>query len=307
MPFYQNTTRQIMRRKDEETKMKHIKTARLGRTAAALLLSGLLLTACASCGGRTQQTAAEQSSNETEAAADAASHQVDSINLELDEGILQYVRVEKADKEVTEEPNAYLFVFEYTNKQAEPSQAQDTFRIQYFQNGTEVNEANGFTVAGEQGQLANAFFNNALQGGKVTFGRIVLLNDESPVTVYAKRNVGDTDEYQMMEVAIDGASAGDTADSQAAAAAPTAEQVEAALQGTWILQGSNYFTFENGNISIVSGSAALNGTYEINLEDGTVDGRLQATDGVSRIHMPYQYDNGILTLYNNAGEALVRQ
>lgn len=276
----------------------------------ALALIACLAFALAACGGKeptddasaADPTAATNESTENTTAEEADPY-VDSIDLELDDGIIKYVRFEKANEDLTDTENAYIFVFDYTNKQALPAQAQSTFTLKFYQNGAELNTGSSYSSkGGDQYDLVGAFFNEALKDGTVTFGKIVSLTDDSPVTIMARRNGGE-DAYQMMEVDI----TADAPQADETSADMTAEEVDAAVQGTWILQGSNYFTFENGALSVVSGGNVINGTYEINVEEATVDGKLTATDGIVNIHMPYAVEDGVFVLYNNAHEVLEKQ
>ena len=92
----------------------------------------------------------------------------------------------------------------------------------------------------------------------------------------------------------------------AAPAAPSAADVDAALQGTWVLQGVNYFSFDQGSISISGGGNNLNGSYSVNTTDSTVDATLSASNGNVVIHLPYTFVNGTLTLRNNQNIELVK-
>ena len=51
----------------------------------------------------------------------------------------------------------------------------------------------------------------------------------------------------------------------------------------------------------------MNGTYKVNVTDKTIDGQLIASDGKTSIHLPYTVENDKLDLYNNGGDAFVKQ
>ena len=314
--------------------------ARWGKLLVSLLLTGVILLGCASCkttmlirfqdqngniignsGDSAAQTPAKtpvETPAQTPAADPAtaapaqsasASAEVSSINLELDEGILKYVRFEKASTEITDVPNAYLFVFEYTNKQSEPANATSTFVIQYFQNGAELSDPMAFTVKGEQGELASAKFNQAMQGGTVTFGDLVHLKDESPVTIYVKQN-GNNDNHQSMVVQVSTAGEAPTAapTTESSKKEHTAEEIDALIQGTWVLLGNNYFTFDHGKISIVMPNATMNGTYTIDTSNSIINGTMQATNGTANMQLHYGFStDGDFVLFNNNNIGLVKQ
>lgn len=84
----------------------------------------------------------------------------------------------------------------------------------------------------------------------------------------------------------------------------SAEQVVKDLQGVWVLSGSNTIEFSENTISI---NDQMTGTYTVNTETHNIDATLTASDGSVTIHLPYDYNSGSLTIYNNQGEALEKQ
>lgn len=280
----------------------------------ALLLALCMVFALAACGGDAapaeETTAAEEAPVE-EAPEEEYDPMVDCIDLAFDEGSLRYVSFEPANEGLTDEAGTMVFVFEYTNNETKPAQAQSLFRIQFFQNGVELDTNFTFSsLGGDQYDLVGAFFNEAMNGGTITFGRIIQPKDNSPITIMVSRNGGAEEEYQMMEVALDGATDAAVEEMMAAAgeapAEVTPEEIEELLQGTWTLPGGS-FTFDNGSISVDAGTAVMNGTYTINTADATIDASIQASDGSVAIHLPYTYENGTLTLFNNNGTALTKE
>lgn len=276
----------------------------------ALALAVLMMFALAACGSKDSSDKSDDDDKESTEASETkkedeeekkSDNEVDSIDMDCEKGSIRYVRFEPAVYALTRSDGNYVFVFEYTNNSDEPSEVQRAFSIQFFQNGVELSGASTYYGdGGEQYDLVGAYFNDVLKGGTVTFGRIVTPTDDSPITVMVRYH--DDDSYQMMVVDLKepGSSDGDASD-------VNADDVDAALQGTWVLQGSNYFTFDNGSLSILSGGTTMNGTYTVNTADGNIDGALTASNGTVNIHMPFTFENGTLTLYNNGGEALVKQ
>lgn len=132
--------------------------------------------------------------------------EVDNIDLTLDGGNIRFDHIEKANAKLTDSENALVFVFNYTNSESVPAAVWSTFKLQFFQNGVELTDQVSYSGAGgDQYELVGAFFNEAMQGGTVTFGSIVVPKDNSPITIMVSPNNGDAleDNYQTMETAID--------------------------------------------------------------------------------------------------------
>lgn len=169
-------------------------------TASALL--ALSLYACGASGGN--QGAPNSGAAEGAQAQEELQYYVDHpIDYTLDGGNVRFNHVEKANAQLTSEDNVLLFVFDFTNAMSDPAEFQRVFRVQYFQNGTELtNNLPYSTAGGEQYDLVQAFFNSAMKGGTVTFAQIVAPKDDSPITVMIRPNGGfySQDEYKMMEV-----------------------------------------------------------------------------------------------------------
>ncbi len=282
-----------------------------------MLVLAISMCACGSAAdkGNTAGQIEENEADEAETGkAEGLSGQID---FSLDEGNVKFVRFEKADPDLTEEDNAYVFVFDYTNYQDKPSAVSGTFWIQFFQNGAELSDSVSYSgKAKEQYELVGAFQNEALKGGTVTFGRIVLPKDDSPVTIMVKRNGSSGDEYQMSEVDITGASGssgqGTSAEAGSAANENTASEnreaysdVYAAIsKNTWLFNGGgdtllNYIDFKEdkasvGQISIDGNGAHDNGSneyaYTISDTDITV-----TTDG-GELVIPYSLSGQEISL-----------
>ena len=92
------------------------------------------------------------------------------------------------------------------------------------------------------------------------------------------------------------------------AAELTAEDVEALLGGTWELpDGSGQFAFDNGNLVVTSQGSNLSGTYEINVENMTIDGRFPTSNGDVTISVPFTLEEGVLKLFNNQNVELIKK
>ena len=233
---------------------------------------------------------------------------VDVIDLTFDEGNLKYVGFEKANDALTDEDGVLLFKFEFTNEQAKPSPATSVFWIQFFQNGTELKKNMPYSSkGGDQYDLCNAYYSDAMKGGTVSFALLVQPKDDSPITVMVSRNGGrSTDPYQMMEVDL-------TAEAQETEEEPadevSVEEIEELLQGTWTLGGTNRFIFDGGDLTVESNGQVLSGTYEVNQETACIDGHFDTNDGKTvTIHLPYKFDeDGRLVLMNNGNQELVKE
>ena len=237
------------------------------------------------------------------------------IDFTLDEGNIKFVKFDKADPELTDQENALIFIFDYTNYQDRPSNVQGTFWIRCFQNGAELNDSVSYRVVDkEQYYLIQSFYSEALKGGTVTFGKLVYPKDNSPITVMVEKQ-GSKDEYQMMEVDIsapfsENKNSGTTGETQGSADADvvtdvSAEEVDELLQGTWELPNGK-FVFRHGNVIIYPTDAVLAGTYEINKGDSAVVVTVKASDGDVKMTLPFEYSNGALTLRNNRGVELTK-
>ena len=148
-------------------------------------------------------------------------------------------------------------------------------------------------------EAVDNFFNTAMKDGTMPIARTFMLKEDSPLTIMAEyKSSGD---YQMMELDISAQSGGETGGD-----AVDAETIDAALQGGWSLMG-NVFSFTNGALTVAfTNGQSVSGTYTIDTEASAINGTLQATDGSSNISLPYKYEDGALTLYNNQGQALER-
>ena len=176
------------------------------RKIIAMFLAFAMCMGLSACGAseetsETVETTEEESVEEENA--EEASPMVDLIDYSLDDGSIKYVGVEKASSELVEEENVIIVKFDYTNNQDAPAQCQSTFRIQFFQNGVENDESLSYSSsAPEQYELVGNFFAEAMKGGTVTFGQLLKLNDETPVTIMVSENGGTGEDYQMMEVDV---------------------------------------------------------------------------------------------------------
>lgn len=246
---------------------------------------------------------------------DVTDKEYDAIDFTLDEGNVKFVEFVKADPKLTEEDSALIFVFDFTNYQDRPSSVQNSFWIRFFQNGAELNGSVSYSgEAKEQYDLLQSYFNEALKGGTVTFGKLVYPKDNSPITVMVEKQ-GSKDDYQMMEVDISAPSSekknpGPTGETQESAdeeviAEISAEEVDEALQGTWELPNGK-FVFKHGIVIVYPADAVLAGTYEIITGDSAVVVTVKASDGDVKMTLPFEYSNGVLTLRNNRGVELTK-
>ena len=170
-----------------------------------LLLVLVFCFSLCSCGN--SSTSSEETSNVEEVKEEEETTEpvVESIDFTLDAGNVKYVGIEKADSElVMDEKNVYLVKFDYTNNQSAPAQVHTTFTLDFFQNGVELYDNLGWSSAGDENQfkLVDGYFSDVMNGGTLTFAKLVQLEDESPLTIMVKENGGDPNNYQMMEVKI---------------------------------------------------------------------------------------------------------
>ncbi len=171
-------------------------------------ICGLMLVGCSGNNANTSKDSTESEMSETENDKKESGKDTEIIDFSVDDGNLKYIGVEKASEGLIstnkdiDKDKVVMLKFEYTNKQEDPSQCQNTFYIQVFQNGVEVKKSLSYSSGGgEQYELCGNFFSEALKGGTVTFGKLVLLNDSSPLTIVAKEK-GSSDKKQQMELDI---------------------------------------------------------------------------------------------------------
>lgn len=242
---------------------------------------------------------------------------VSSIDFTTQAGNLKYIKFEPAaDGLITPYSGSdqsfefsYVFSFAFKNFAAKPSQCQNAFQIQFFQNGVELDDNYPYSSkGGKQYELVGAYFNNAMKDGTVTFGKIVVGTDDSPITIMVSEN-GNDDNYQMQEVSLTGNVDKQEPAERTNVSAASEEEIDKALQGVWDLSGQGTFSFLDGDFSlfISQNNQTLSGTYSINLDESKVDATVAASDGNVIIHFPFTYEDGVLTLKNNQGKALEKQ
>lgn len=266
----------------------------------AMCLSCALLVAC----GDANSSGPTSASQQEEATEKKDNSKVESIDFTTENGTIKYIGFEAANPGLTDFENALVVKFEFTNLQDDAAQVQSAFHIEFFQNGVELNDSVSYSSeGGEQYDLVGAFFKDLLNGGTLTFGQIAVLEDNSPLTIKVTRNDGQGSEYQMMELDFAGGQSGETA-----AAEVSAEAIDAALQGTWSIAGADgSLTFDQGTAVLMGGGTTASGTYTINTENSIIDASLVATDGNVSVQIPYTFTNGVLTVFNNNGQALTKQ
>jgi len=87
-----------------------------------------------------------------------------------------------------------------------------------------------------------------------------------------------------------------------------AEEIEAALQGTWSLpDGSGSFTFNAGAIAALTQGQVFAGTYTIQTAENEITGEFSATDGDVTVQLPYKFEDGTLHVFNNRGVEFVKE
>ncbi len=158
----------------------------------------LTLCACSSGSDNTQTNANDEEVVETT----VAEKENKTIDFSVDKGEIKYAGIEKANEGLCDEENVLVVKFTFTNKQDIPAQSQNVFGIKFFQNGVEMNDSLSWSSkGGDQYELVGNYFSSVLNGGSVTYGKLVKLTDNSPITIMVTEN-GASDNYQMMEVDI---------------------------------------------------------------------------------------------------------
>lgn len=265
-------------------------------TYLIVVLMTFLLCACSSSG---------QSANGGIATSEKQDYDpmVETIDFTNEKGSLKYVGFEKANSELTDYDNALLFIFEFTNHQTKPSQCQNVFWIQFFQNGKELtNNASYSGKGGSHYELVSNYFSEALKDGTVRFARIVIPEDDSVITISAEiQGSANQNDYQMMEVDISGSGS-------SSSSSVSSNDIDDLLYGEWTLDGSDgSFFFDHGDVTLTSGSQILSGTYEISTEESAVKCVFKASDGNVKATIPFTYENGTLKVYNNKNQEMTKR
>ena len=290
--------------------MKRILTILL---AALLSLSLLSLTACG--GQETNQDADPAPSNtepqntgEDTPNEEANPNEVASIDYETDLGKLVYTDYEyanwalvKDNQGLTQDDKVLILKFDFTNKQTKPKQVQSAFYIQAFQNGKEIQDSLAFSSdGGAQYGLVEDFFSDVLKDSTISFGKLVPLTDDSPVTIMVSATGGEEDDYQMMTLDL-----GQTTTDLTEEDKP---QIEKLLQGSWTHSSDSVtFVFKQGKITMLAGGTMTLGTYQINADNQEITSTFQASNGKVTIKMPFQLKDDSLQVFNNTGEALIKE
>ena len=88
----------------------------------------------------------------------------------------------------------------------------------------------------------------------------------------------------------------------------SAEDVEAALQGTWDMpDGSGSMAYDSGSFAVISGGQTLNGEYTIDMDEMVIAGRIKTSNGTLAIKTPFVYEDGTLKIFNNKEVELVKR
>ena len=142
----------------------------------------------------TEEAAAEE---ETEAGTEAVTEEADPyapLYFELDTGILAYNSYEYAPAGMVQntdvDPSRVIILnFDYTNKENQPKEFQQDFWITAYQNGKELSSSVSYNPEAAPDSVGNVY-STVLKDSTVTFGKMFLLEDSSPITIIANHNGG---------------------------------------------------------------------------------------------------------------------
>lgn len=85
-----------------------------------------------------------------------------------------------------------------------------------------------------------------------------------------------------------------------------ADTVEADLQGMWEMPGASFIFLDGTAYVHFDNGLAAGGTYTVDTDNAMIVIEFVLTDGTSTVGFDYKYADGVLGLYNDAGEALVK-
>ena len=253
------------------------------------------------------------------------------IRLETDSGIVEYkgfllndqnFKLNSSDEDFTE---ALVILVDYTNKEDQSNQMQSDFWLTAYQNGAEMTTPASWSKTETLPPEIDNYFGTALKGGTITVGKAFIPADDSPVTILVRTNGGSERKEVTMELDFRNTPQGevttDTADTaaqdgavEAGAQADTGtqaseEEIDAQLQGAWFYQGTeNHLEFYNGVVTMFADGDVLSGSYVIKTAEQLIDASYNSSDGKTvTAHLPYTYENGTLTVFNNNNEALEKK
>lgn len=176
------------------------------KKALGITISALLALSLCACGGdRASQASSGSGASQETASTAELKYSVDkAIDYTIEGGSIRFDHIERAGDDLTDADDVLLFVYDFTNAQDKPSQAQGVFWIQYFQNGVELKNNLSYYTNANQHDLVQSAYSDALKGGTVTFAQIVQPKDDSPITVMVSPNPrSGNEEYPSMVVTFD--------------------------------------------------------------------------------------------------------
>lgn len=202
----------------------------------ALLMAAmmcLMLCACSSSGDKDDSKKDDDSSVVGSESKDDETNEEEKkednkpIDFTVDGGTIKYVGVERANEGLTDEENVIVVKFAFTSNMDTPAQCQQAFGIKFYQNGVQLDKSLSWSSkGGDQYDLVGDYFSEVMKGGTVTFGRLVQVDDYSPLTIMVNEKLKN-DSYQMMELdlgVLNGEAASD--DAPAGEDAPATEPAE---------------------------------------------------------------------------------
>lgn len=208
----------------------------------ALLMAAmmcLMLCACSSSGDKDDSKKDDDSSVVGSESKDDETNEEEKkednkpIDFTVDGGTIKYVGVEKANEGLTDEENVIVVKFAFTSNMDTPAQCQQAFGIKFYQNGVQLDKSLSWSSkGGDQYDLVGDYFSEVMKGGTVTFGRLVQVDDYSPLTIMVNEKLKN-DSYQMMELdlgVLNGEAASD--DAPAGEDAPATEPAETPSEPT---------------------------------------------------------------------------
>ena len=197
----------------------------------------------------------------------------------------------------------------------------DNYDIYYDQGGNDVYSAGKGTTMGimpldsEHLYVGTSIPNEALDMGE--FSAEVTIAGERYVIVGEKLSVqnGDSgDNVKKIQTRlIEGGYLSGTADGAFGSNTENAVisfQQDKGLDATGVVDQTTYdllFPEEKVTDNTSDNEMKLSGSYKIDTENKTIKAEIIATDGVSRITIPYSYENGIFVIYTNGGDACIKE
>ena len=133
----------------------------------------------------------------------SSSYEEPTLEYVAEKGTLVFAGVEKANEDLTEEENAYVVKFEFTNNDDQPRMGQEIFGVTFAQNDKEdVERPSWSSSGGEQYDWCSELYETVSEGKTTTYAYLVKLKSKKPLTITVKENYNSEAEKKTIEIDV---------------------------------------------------------------------------------------------------------